>query len=376
MKILLVGVGAAGNKAVVDAVNYGAIKEEDTIIINSTSKDFPASYKGRQIILSDDDTGCGKERSIALDYVKTAMTKGKFNLEGMAEYTTVIIATSVEGGTGSGSAPTIAKFFDKVYKKSVHIIAFLGFSDDVRGLSNTVEFFKEVESNFIIQTISNKAFMSEAHNNKLRAEELANKCMAERISVLSGKDLIYDDTQHDRKQIIDDTDLYKVVNTTGYMTVEKKIINKSLETRDDYNKVIKNMIYNSASVDIEFPKASRIGVIFNIKESSEDAVDFNYDDLKKHYENPEIIYEAFVHKQWDGKEEYIAYIVSGMVMPVKEIESIYEKYMDQVTKIDQSGDSFFSDVKNLEMVDTTKFNFSKGGTEEKGMSVNDFLNQI
>lgn len=375
MKILVVGIGAAGNKAVIDAINDGAIKEEDTIIINSTSKDFPASYKGKKIILSDTDTGCGKERAIALQYTKTALTKGKFNLEGMNEYTTVVILTSVEGGTGSGSTPTIAKFFDKVYKKSVHIIAFLGFEDDVRGLGNTVEFFKEVESNFIIQTISNNAFLQEAHGNKLRAEELANKTAATRIAVLSGKDLIYDEQNSDRKQIIDDTDLYKVVNTTGYMTVEKKYINKSLETRDDYNKIIKSMIYNSASVDLAEPKASRIGVIFNVKEESEDAIDFNYEELKKHYEKPELIYEAFTHKQWDGNREYIAYIVSGMVMPIAEIESVYNKYTEQAKRIDQNGDAFFSNVKGLEMVNMDKFDFAKGEAEPS-MSVNDFLKEL
>lgn len=374
MKILLVGVGAAGNKAVVDATKAGAIKEEDTIIINSTSKDFPASYKGREIILSDNDAGCGKERSIALSYTKDAMQKGKFNLEGMAEYTAVVIVTSVEGGTGSGSSPTIAKFFDQVYKKPVHIIAFLGFEDDVRGLANTVEFFKEISDGLVIQTISNKAFMQEAGGNKLRAEELANKSFVTKLTVMSGKDLIYDDTSIDHKQIIDDTDLYKLVNTTGYMTVEKKEFNKSLETRDDYDKIIKKMIYNSASIELDAPKASRIGVIFNIKEASEDAVDFNYDELKHHYEKPEIVYEAFVHRQWDGKQEYIAYIVSGMSMPIKEIETVYQKYVDQANRIDQRGDTFFAEVKEMEMVNMDKFNLSKG--DITGISVNEFLSNL
>ena len=375
MKILLVGVGAAGNKAVSDAIRLGAVREEDTLIINSTSKDFPNSYKGRKIVLADDNTGCGKERALSFEYTKSALEKGKFNFEGMENYTTVIILTSVEGGTGSGSAPTIAKFFDKVKKKSVHIIAFLGFEDDVRGLANTVEFFKEVESNFIIQTISNKAFLQEAHGNKLRAEELANKCASERIGVLSGKDLIYDEQKTDHKQIIDDTDLHKVVNTTGYMTVEKKFINKPLETRDDYDKIIKSMIYNSASIDIAEPTAIRLGVIFNVKEESEDAIDFNSLDLKSHFEKPGIMYEAFAHRQWDGNREYIAYIVSGMVMPIEEIETLYNKYVEQANRISQNGDSFFANIKELEMVDMNKFNFTKSNNDV-GMSVNDFLKQL
>ena len=68
MKTLLIGIGAAGNKAVMTAVNEGVVKEEDAIIINSTSKDFPKDFKGKTIVLSPKDTGCGKERSIAKEY--------------------------------------------------------------------------------------------------------------------------------------------------------------------------------------------------------------------------------------------------------------------------------------------------------------------
>jgi hypothetical protein len=74
----LIGVGAAGNKAVVNAVEKGVVKESDTVIVNSTSKDFPASYKGTTIILSPNDTGCGKEISIAEEYAIDAIKQGKY----------------------------------------------------------------------------------------------------------------------------------------------------------------------------------------------------------------------------------------------------------------------------------------------------------
>ena len=40
MKTMLIGIGAAGNKAVLNAVEAGVMKVEDTVIINSTSKIF------------------------------------------------------------------------------------------------------------------------------------------------------------------------------------------------------------------------------------------------------------------------------------------------------------------------------------------------
>ena len=55
MKTMLIGIGAAGNKAVLNAVEAGVMKVEDTVIINSTSKDFPKEYTGTKIVLSDGD---------------------------------------------------------------------------------------------------------------------------------------------------------------------------------------------------------------------------------------------------------------------------------------------------------------------------------
>lgn len=363
MKTLLIGIGAAGNKAVMTAINMGIVETSDTMIINSTRKDFPKEYDGTTIVLSGTDTGCGKERAVSKEYTKKAISDGKFNFDNIAEYTSVIIATSVEGGTGSGSAPIIAKLFNQVYLRNTHIIAFTGFEDDVRGLANTVEFFKELDSNSMVQTISNKAYLAQAGDNKLRAEELANREMATRISVITGQDFI------EGSQNIDDTDILKLSNTHGYMTAEKKVFNKSLETREDFEKIIKNMVYNSSSIKTNDPCATRLGVILNINPASEDAIDYTFTSLKASYGNP---FEFFTQVQWDGKQEYIAYIASGMKMPIDEIKSIYDRYKEQTEKINKNGDEFFAQVSELNALEAdNQFNMLKDPV--KGASISDFL---
>ena len=366
MKTLLVGVGAAGNKAVYEAVSTKLFKEEDTIIINSTSKDFPKDYNGNKIVLSPNDTGCGKERSVAKDYVKIAIKSGKFNIDSISNYDTIIIATSVEGGTGSGSTPIIAKYFQQVSKKNVHVIAFTGFEEDVRGLANTVEFFQELDSNIVVQTISNASFLDQANNNKFKAEELADKEMCTRIRVLTGMDFI------DSKQNIDDTDINKVSNTSGYMTVEYKQIRKPLEDQDDFNKVIKNMMYNSHSIKSTNPGAIRTGVILNISPESEDAIDYTFNDIIETYGKP---YENFLQEQWDGKKEYIAFIVSGMHMPLDELKSVYERYKEASERVNKETDKFNKELNSLSLnSEDSMFNMIKN--EEKGMSTADFLSQF
>lgn len=366
MKTLLVGIGAAGNKAVYEAVSSNLYKDEDTMIINSTSKDFPKDYNGTKIILSPNDTGCGKERNIAKDYVKLSIKSGSFNVDNISKYETVIICTSVEGGTGSGSTPIIAKYFQQVTKKNVHIIAFLGFEDDVRGLANTVEFFQEIDSSTVVQTISNASFLVQANNNKFRAEELANKEMCRRIRVLTGMDFI------NSNQNIDDTDINKVSNTSGYMTVEYSQLKKPLVDQTDFNKIIKNMIYNSHSVKSKNPGGVRMGIVLNISPESEDAIDYTFNDITETYGNP---YEKFLQKQWDEKKEYIAFIISGMHMPLDEIKAVYERYKEGSNKVNKEIDSFNKDLNSLNLnSEDSVFNMIKN--EESGMSTADFLAQF
>ena len=363
MRILIAGAGACGGKAVIDAIDRGIIDVKDTIIINSTTKDIPKDYLGKTIILTETNTGAGKERHVAKSFTKKAMQDGKFNIDNIDEYEAVVIATSVEGGTGSGSAPIIAAYFNKVCARNVHIIAFTGFEDDVRGLANTVDFFKEIDPNIMVQTISNKAFLAQAGNNKLKAEELANKEMSERLSVLTGQDFI------EGSQNIDDTDILKLANTHGYMTVEKKFFNKSLETRDDFEKIIKNMIYNSASIKSENPAAARLGVVLNINPASEDAIDFTFASLKKAYGNP---FEFFTQIQWDEQKEYIAYIASGMRMPIDEMMDVYHRYVEQSERINKNGDGFYETMNEMKLLDEdSQFNMIE--KVKKGISLDDFL---
>lgn len=366
MKTLLVGIGAAGNKAVMEAIEQKVCTEQDAIIINSTSKDFPEAFKGKKIVLSPKDTGCGKERSVAKEYALSAIKAGKLNFdEDMSSYSTVIICSSVEGGTGSGSTPFIAQFFNQVYRKNVHVIAFTGFEEDVRGLSNTIEFFKELNSNLIVQTISNSAFLRAAGGNKFKAEKLANEEMCRRIRVLTGSEFI------NSEQNIDDTDILKVSNTSGYMTVEKMFLDKALVDQDDFNKAIKKMIYDSKSIKSANPGAIRLGVILNIDPASEDAIDYAFTDLKAYYGAS---YECFLQKQWDGKKEYIAYIASGMQMPLDELKAVYERYKAQSEKVNRTSDEFYSEMAAMGVAeDDKRFDMIKSVTP--GASIEEFLKQ-
>ena len=339
-KIMVIGIGAAGNKAVLDIVEKGILDVKDTIMINSTKKDIPASYTGESIVLTDRNTGSGKERKISKQYLHSALSTGKLDIaDKILKYESVIIISSVEGGTGSGSTPMIAKAVKEVYNRTPHIMAITGFEEDPRGLSNTVEFFQEIPEYCVVETISNKAFLDLANGNKFKAEQLANDEISQRIKLMTASDFI------DGKQNIDNTDILKIINSKGYMTIEKAYIGiRHLVDTDAFNKVIKNMIYNSKSLRSLNPEAARIGVILNLHPDSEDAIDFNFTVLKEEYGSP---YEVFTQRQWDEKDEYIAFIVSGMNMPIDEVKATYTRYIEASEAMNNNKDSFYDEIQKL-----------------------------
>lgn len=366
MATLYIATGAAGNKAVFDAIKLGAIDVKDTVLVNSTSKDFPEGYTGKKIILSPMNVGCGKEREVSKAYTVNAIKNRLFDIENIDKYSTVCIVTSVEGGTGSGSATLLAQYFNNVLVRNTHIVAFTSFMEDVRSMANTVEFFKEIKDNTIIHIISNSAFLEEANGNKQRAEELANIEFAKRARVLSGQLLIPGD------QNIDDTDIVKLSNTYGYTTVEYRELDKTIGDNSDYEKIIKRMIYESKSVKSEDPSATKIGVILNLKDESRKAITDYFAVLKEAYGTT---FELFKHIQYDGKKEYIAFIVAGMKLPLDEIKSVYDQYVEQSKLIDKNNDKFFDAVKEMNILDEDK-RFDMIQPVKKGISTDEFLSNL
>lgn len=339
MKFKVIGIGAGGNKAAICLLDNGVIGVDDIILVNSTKKDVPEDFKGRVIILNPDDTGCGKERAIAKSYAMSSIKTGAFDDLFDEDDDSVLLITSLEGGTGSGSTPIIAKYISEVLGKNMHICAFAGFHSDVRGLQNSVEFFQEIDFECDIQCIDLKAFESMAGGNHIRAEELADIELAERTRILFGENLIAS------SQNIDDTDIYKVVTTSGYKTIEHITFKDDLVDVNQFNTLLKKMIYGSKSLKCNNPAQLRLGVILNVSPASEDAIDYEFSSIVEAYGVP---YEKFWHKQWDGKKQYIQFISSGMKLPLEEIKQIYQNYLDQSAKVNKSADEFFEEIKGLE----------------------------
>lgn len=336
MEFNFMGVGAAGNKAVRDLIDMGITDVDHCVLVNSTDKDFPDNYTGNKKILCEDNVGCGKERTIAKEYAIRAIESGMFDDLFARD---VIVVTSVEGGTGSGAAPILAEYVKEVVGKNVHIFCFLGFEDDTRGLQNTVEFFQEISAfDPDVITICNKSFLVDANNNRFKAEQLANKELAKKVKVLMGTSL------QKSEQNIDETDIFKVVNTSGYKIIESVEFGSPLTDVQQFNKLCKQLCISGKSLRPVSSGIARLGVVLNIAPETEASIDTEFREFKEYFGTP---HEIFIHKQYDGKKEYIQVIASGLKLPFQDVENIFSKYEEESAKVDKSEDDFNSRVSSF-----------------------------
>lgn len=351
--IFVFGLGAAGNKAVIRAMELEVISKAHGSIINTTLKDIPSDYTENAIIIGK-NKGCGKERSISLEAIKNYLKNNEMNLI-PADVDRVVVVSSTEGGTGSGAAPILAKYIRTVLGYNVSIFAFTGFENDARGLSNTLNFMNELDKDLPVQIISNKKFLKEASGNFIKAQELANDEFCKRLLIMSGAILEESD------QNIDDTDLHKLIDAPGLLDITYTDIEETIKNQDNFNDLCSSIIDETKSIDFE-PSASRIGFIFNGKPTTRDAIDFSYRVLKNKYGEP---FEVYTHIQDNKsfKKEFIAIIASGMKLPLEEMKKAKDEFLERSSKVSTGKDAFFDEIGDLKIdEDNNVFNMQKRNT--------------
>lgn len=370
MNLKVIGAGAAGNKAALTLIEKG-FNKDNVVLLNSTRKDIPESYDGRTIIFGSHRIGgCGKERDMGKQLILNDLRNNEISFDNIVDPDTnaVIIVSSTEGGSGSASTPIVAKYIKEVIGVPVIIVLLFGFNNDVRGMQNSIEICQELQDNYGVIGISNAKFLEQVSKNTAKAERMANEQFAKIVRIISGQDIIPSD------QNIDDTDLLKIITTPGYMMVENVEIGniKNVELCD---KLIKECIDNSTLVDTS-KGVKRMGIIYEVESYLYDNIDLSAGKIKDCYGIP---YEIFTHLQpesaVEGKKSNISWIIAGAPMPIKEVEAIYNNYMENTSRVNKDFDTFFDDVSSLKgQREDGKFNML--GFEEEKISKSDFFSEF
>lgn len=367
-KTLVIGLGAAGNKAAIKLVEDGIKDAADIILINSTQVDVPAAYKGACYLLKGTSGGFGKERTKSKNAMVDFLRSGEFNIkekmaktddDGRLIYKKAFIIASTEGGTGSGASVILAKYIKDVIKIPVHIIGIVGFGKDGRGLRNTMEFLNDVEEGTICSMIKNDSFLSECNDSEILAEKAANEQIEKEILIEEGK-LIKESEQN-----IDPRDLYKVTTTPGYHQTELIYLRDKIRNKKDFAAALTEMLDNSHHMETK-PSQTKMAVILNVNPNSQ----LFCDDYQVLLDRLGKCYEIYTHRQFEGNKEYIAVISSGLKMPIDEAKEVYERYKEASESVDKSDDSFFSEISKLKgnsddsMFDMTATQVNSGNEED------------
>ena len=332
----VIGAGAAGNKAAIRLIQSG-FNANDVILFNSTAKDIQETFKDKAVIFgagSDTLGGCGKERSIGKKLVLADMKAGNIDLDSIADPDThaIIIVSSTEGGSGSAVTPILAKYIKEVLNIPVIICLFFGFNTDVRGMQNSIEICQELSDDYGVIGIANAKFLDDSGNTR-KAEQAANDKFVELVRILSGQDII------SGEQNIDDTDLFKLVTTPGYIRIESANIGK-IKNVDQFNKTVTAAIDESVLIDCS-DGAKRVGMIFSMSDSVADYVDYSGTAIKRAYGTP---YEMYTQVQNSTGTDTFTWIVTGLPMPLKEVQEIYDNYLKNSASVNKAKDSFFDAV--------------------------------
>ena len=360
MKAKLIGIGAAGNKAAMTAIEQGVFDRSDVLLINTTRKDMKEEYDDINVIIGAGMGGCGKERGRAKNITIDSLKSEKLKIDSLPDPDddAVVIVSSSEGGTGCGSSTILAKYIREVLNINVHLVVFTGFEDDARGLQNTVEYFQELQDNYTVEAISNKKFLSTS-KNKQEAERKANNEFCKRMRTWLGLDLV------DSDQNIDETDLYKIATTPGFMTIETKEFD-GIKKQADFDRLFEEMIYDTKSLDFT-PTAKRIGVFMYASERSQN-IGFDNAKIREELGEP---FEFFTHIQTvPAGQERVCIMASGIKLPTEEVEKIYNEYKTRTSNVDKKKDGFFDQIGGMKLEeDDDMFNLSNSTVKNPTVKV-------
>lgn len=343
LEVVLFGIGAAGNKAAIQALEERVIDSKKTYLVNTTVKDIPESYKKnseRIIKFSSMLGGCGKEPIKGEKAMFQAIKNKHINFSALIDENTkaVVLVTSIEGGTGCGATPVIAKYFAAL-NIPVHVFAFIGFQDEVRGINNSLKFFKSLPDEIILHTINNSKFL-DFTKNYAKAEEAANKEFAKQLEIVIGSKMI------PSTQNIDDTDHYKIFTTLGYMDIR----HVDLEGAKNIELTNQAIIDSFESMScLEYDKGcKRLAVIINAHQKTQDAIDNRFEVIKRYTGEP---FETYRHVQNDGSGDYMDIIVSGLLYPEEGILNMDKKHASLKQKLNSDVRALSDIFENIDFDD-------------------------
>lgn len=334
MRSYVFGCGQGATKAMITCIENGVFDKRYCRIVNSTNKDIPKEYVDDSNIIISPNTsfGCGKIREKAYNLMMDYLRENSDDLQddiAKASPDYVHVISTTEGASGSGASIALAKWLSFL-EIPVIITVISGFETDTKGIQNTINYFKDLgDANYTVISVSNKKFkeLNSDASNVFIAEKGVNTVISDIFKTIELKEI------SDSDQNIDDMDHIKIITNPGLMVCGEAIIPKSTKNQGQMDALISNAIDNNISLDFT-PSATRIGIFMNISDDHLEAIDTDFNIIKKKLCGSNSVPELFVHKQYDASlPEFIRFIASGIDLPAQEIIDMYNRFQSETPNV-------------------------------------------
>ena len=305
--ILVIGCGQAGGNFVDELMNLDA--RYNGLFINTSARDIKHLKKAnlnRNVYLIPNVDGSGRDRKLAVSYVKDNALAMIETIAGYIQQTEIILVSSMGGGSGSSIVPAILRLGKKrLPNKNFHVVAIKPSLDEQTDvLENTVNYWNDV-----MGAIDNFSTFSIVDNDKRVDKMDLNKEWAKlfdsSLNIANGS----------IEGSIDDADLKVISVEPGYKVIYRLDSDRRMEESVAVGKAINESIFFEAASD----RCAYLGI-------STVKGDYKQDTLKEKFRYSKSVFLG------DNTDENII-VASGCAIPKDAIELILAEIEDRKKEV-------------------------------------------
>ena len=374
LQISLIGIGNAGNQLLNEAIKHNI----EVFAINSSHADLNNSVVNKNIksfIVGDEARGAGKNRALALSYLKA---NGKELMTNVPSFTSmcersdvIIVASSTAGGTGSGISPAFISLLKRYYPTKIIIYCgILPRLTDVKAQENSIRCLSEIDKQEVPYILADLEYYAGVPNDIAYRE--IQLYIIDCINSIRGKYL-----NKSSYGMIDENDMRTIISEPGYLSIYN--LNKVSQTQLDKESMQQMMIKQikqSPAVEIMRDGIVRqMAAIINMPDNMSDSSKASdYSELINYIGRPLTIFENYAITQ--GATGQMVIILSGQTTPYNRISKMNEIVAEYTERANRQKSFNLDTLCNAELKEEIPGFLKTKNSEDHNKDLDDFFNNL
>lgn len=260
-----VGIIGLGNTGGQNADMAQVSRNIHSIAINSSNDDL-RTLNNVEVLNIGDGKGAGQDRALAKSFMKRDVEDviGSKEMAGLfAVANTIFIICSTDGGTGSGTAPSMARALSRYMpNKNFIVVGVLPPIDSgLSALQNSIEFLRELKENELTYMLYDNGKYLKTDSTAI-AYRKTNQDIINDICILRG------DYQHETTfNSIDEQDATRITSTVGRLAVlsTSHFLEKDMDELTLEDLLLRSQAQHSVAEFDRDKIIRRLGMVFNFR---------------------------------------------------------------------------------------------------------------